>query len=191
MMKAIPYILLLPLALIVLFTQCEKEPDHVSITDDAFLNALIEEGVDTNGDGIISLAEAEAVISLDVYRENISDLTGIELFVNLEALFCSRNQLTSLNVSNNTALTRLWCGWNQLTSLDVSNNTALTDLFCGNNQLTSLDISNNMQLHFLKLEEMPSLYEVCVWELPFPTEEIWVFDTTGSPNVYFTTECSK
>ena len=253
MKNAIPYLLLLPLALIVLFTQCEKEHNPVNIPDDAFLNALIEEGVDTNGDGIISHAEAEAVISLDVYGENISDLTGIELFVNLVALFCGGNQLSSLNVSNNTALTQLWCGQNQLTSLDVSNNTALIDLICANNQLTSLDVSNNTALerlscstnqltsldvsnntaltelscgsnqlssldvsfnaalHFLDcsynqltsldvsnitalewldISEMPSLYEVCVWVVPFPPEGVLV-NTTGSPNFYFTTECSK
>ena len=40
------------------------------------------------------------------------------------------NQLTSLDVSNNTALTYLDCGNNQLTSLDVSNNTALEYLYC-------------------------------------------------------------
>jgi hypothetical protein len=37
---------------------------------------------------------------------------------------------------------------------------------------------------------MPSLGEVCVWELPFPPEGMTVH-TTGSPNVYFTTECSQ
>jgi hypothetical protein len=73
-MKTTFKILLFLLALIVLFTQCEKDPEP-NIPDDAFLNALIEEGVDTNGDGIISPAEAEAVISLDVYRENISNQT--------------------------------------------------------------------------------------------------------------------
>ncbi len=52
-MKTVLKLLLLPLALIILFTQCEKEPEPVNIPDDAFLNALIEEGVDTNGDGEI------------------------------------------------------------------------------------------------------------------------------------------
>jgi len=42
----------------------------------------------------------------------------------------------------------------------------------------------------LDISEMPSLYEVCVWTLPFPPEGFLVF-TSGSPNVYFTTECSK
>ena len=50
-MKAVLKLLLLPLALIVLFTQCEKEPafnpdEPVDTPDQAFLIALIEEGVD-------------------------------------------------------------------------------------------------------------------------------------------------
>ena len=59
----------------------------------------------------------------------------------MTTLNCSRNQLTSLDVSNNTALEKLPCYGNQLTSLDVSNNTALTYLTCYNNPLTSLDLS--------------------------------------------------
>jgi len=42
----------------------------------------------------------------------------------------------------------------------------------------------------LGLRGMPSLYKVCVWEMPFPPANVSV-DTTGSPNVYFTTDCNK
>ena len=103
MMKTIPYVLLLPLALIVLFTQCEKEPDFdpyepVDTPDHAFLNALIEEGVDTNGDGEISMGEAAAITSLDISEDSISDMTGIEKFVNLDTLLCYSNQISSLDV---------------------------------------------------------------------------------------------
>ena len=73
----------------------------------------------------------------------------IGFFRNLKTLYCNSNQLTSLDVSNNTALTRLDCYRNQLTSLDVSNNTALTRLDCYSNQLTSLDVSNNTALTHL------------------------------------------
>ena len=52
------------------------------------------------------------------------------------------NQLTNLDVSQNTALTDLDCYSNQLTSLDVSQNTALTYLYCDNNQLTCLNVKN-------------------------------------------------
>ena len=61
-------------------------------------------------------------------------------------LYCDGNQLTSLDVSQNTALTKLDCRGNQLTSLDVSQNTALTKLDCFSNQLTSLDVSQNTAL---------------------------------------------
>ena len=103
-MKAIPYVLLLPLALIVLFTQCEKEEPFVKITDNNFLNALIELGIDTDGDGKISPAEAETVTFLDVRRNSISELTGIAAFVNLDTLKCMSNDITRLDLSDNTAL---------------------------------------------------------------------------------------
>ena len=77
-----------------------------------------------------------------------NQLTSLDVSKNtaLTELSCEGNQLTSLDVSKNTALTKLYCNGNQLTSLDVSNNTALTDLECSGNQLTSLDVSNNTAL---------------------------------------------
>ena len=45
---------------------CPKDTMIVSIPDTAFLYALIDEGVDINGDSLISYAEAEDVIILDV-----------------------------------------------------------------------------------------------------------------------------
>ena len=61
-------------------------------------------------------------------------------------LDCERNQLTSLDISKNTALTSLSCGYNQLTSLDISKNTTLTELDCAFNLLISLDVTKNTAL---------------------------------------------
>ena len=95
----------------------------------------------------------------------------IGFFRNLEKLYCSENNLTSLDISNNPNLTELSCSdngitsldisnnhkltWvnlynNQLTSLDISNNTELEDLYCSSNQLTSLDVSNNTHLRIIQ-----------------------------------------
>jgi Leucine-rich repeat (LRR) protein len=191
-MNAIFRVLFLVLALTLLFTQCdilEPEPD-VNIPDEAFLNALIDLGIDANGDGAISPSEAEEIPHIDVSDRGISDMTGIEAFINLERLLCWKNQLTSLDVSQNTALTDLYCAFNQLTSLNVSKNTALTVLHCFSNPLTSLDISNNSSLKNIQLRDMPSLNEVCVWEMPFPPDGVEV-DIANSPNINFTTDCSK
>ena len=43
-------------------------------------------------------------------------------------------------------------GFNQLTSLDLSKNTALTDLDCHYNKLTSLDVSKNSALAWLSCD---------------------------------------
>ena len=64
------------------------------------------------------------------------------MITSLNILRCTDNQLTALDVSENTALTKLDCCFNKLTALDVSKNTALISLSCVRNQLTSLDLSN-------------------------------------------------
>ena len=76
---------------------------------------------------------------------------------------------------------------NGLGSINVA---ILKYLYCEYNQLTEVDVSYNTGLYHLYLTYMPSLEQVCVWEIPFPPEGIHV-DTTGSPNVNFTIECNK
>jgi|GEM_PF-317731 len=154
------------------YTSSLPPPCIVNIPDANFKAYLVgNTAINTNGDTEIQCDEATAFTGLiDCFNQNISDLTGIEAFVNitelhcyynplgsldlsnntaLEVLYCENSQLSSLDLSNNTALEVLYCENNQLTSLDVSNNTALIDLYCENNQLTSLDVSNNTALIWL------------------------------------------
>ena len=104
--------------------------------------------IDSNYDGEIDYIEAFLVSDLQINYSTISNLSGIEYFVNLGHLECNNNLLTSLNLSSNTALTYLYCPYNQLTNLEVSSNTALTYLYCATNLLTSLDISSNINLEY-------------------------------------------
>ena len=121
---------------------------NVFIPDTNFKAALVgDTAINTNADSEIQVSEAAAYTgSISVPNLGISDLTGIEAFVNLNQLLCPNNQLSSLNVSSNIALSDLACGNNQLTSLNVSNNTALYYLDCSFNQITNLDVSNNVNL---------------------------------------------
>ena len=105
--------------------------------------------IDTNGDGEIQVVEAEAIKYLSLQYSTISDLTGIEAFVNLQTLYCHNNQLTSLDITQNTQLRVLHCFNNQLTSLDFTQNPEFLDLNCYGNQLTSLDFTQNPQLKYL------------------------------------------
>ena len=108
-----------------------------------------DEPIDANNDGKISYAEAEKVEYIDASVLGISDMSELHYFPNLKYLNCFENELTSLDVSKNTALEELYCDYNKLTSLDVSKNTALKELICSRNQLTSLDVSKNTALKYL------------------------------------------
>ena len=127
--------------------------DSTNFPDDTF-RAYVSSNFDTDSDGSLSQTEMDAVTAIRVSGTSstpntVADLTGIEYFTKLETLNCIYNQLTSLNVSKNTALKTIYCYRNQLTSLDVSKNTALEYLNCQYNQLTSLDVSNNTALEHL------------------------------------------
>ncbi|MDR2206077.1 MAG: T9SS type A sorting domain-containing protein, partial [Flavobacteriaceae bacterium] len=78
-------------------------------------------------------------------------LTSLDVSQNtaLQILACPYNQLTDLDISKNTALTHLNCSMNQLTALDVNKNADLNILECYYNQLTNLDISKNTTLYNL------------------------------------------
>ena len=113
--------------------------NETNFPDANFRNYLFAQ--DYGQDGILTEEEVRNITHIEVMEMQISSLQGIEFFTTLIFLSCRYNQLTSLDVSQNTALTQLYCDYNQLTSLDVSHNTALTLLSCSKNQLTSLDVS--------------------------------------------------
>lgn len=117
----------------------------VNIPDVNFKNALLNHFpvIDINNDGEIQISEAIAYTgTLNVENQNIADMTGIEAFVNITFLRCSNNQITQLDISNNTNLNTLYANVNQLTSFDASNNLNLINLNLSNNLLTQLNIAN-------------------------------------------------
>lgn len=120
----------------------------VNIPDVNFKNALLNHSpaIDTNNDGIICQDEAEAITNLDVSNKNISDLTGVEAFINLTALNCGSNNLTNIDLSNNTDLTILNIRENNFSSIDLSQLTDLVVLSAFGNSLTTIDVSNNLLL---------------------------------------------
>jgi hypothetical protein len=107
--------------------------------------------IDTNGNGEIEISEALPITYLDINGAQISDLTGIGNFVNLEILFAYTNQLTNVDLSALTQLNTLLLNQNELNSLDVSMLPELYELqFKGSPQFTTLDVSQNPQLTVLE-----------------------------------------
>ena len=134
-------------------TAASGDTDFTAQFDEAFAKELQKQGIIADAEHITpeDMEKIAAITSLDVAGDyynpgTLTSLQGIEYFESLTGLDCSYNQLTSLDLSRNTALTELRCDYNQLPSLDVSRNTALTALYCNNNQLTELDVRQNTAL---------------------------------------------
>ncbi|MFH1743566.1 MAG: hypothetical protein ABIH23_31570 [bacterium] len=114
---------------------------------DPNFRAVVEVFVGVRPGGEFTAEQAAAKTGmLNCSHRQVSDMTGLGYFTGVTRIDCSYNQITSLEVSQNTALTFLMCGGNQLTNLDISRNTLLERLSCFDNQLTSLDVSQNTLL---------------------------------------------
>ena len=131
---------------------CRLSAAWPRIGNTAFIKAVDTQcGWTVEPDGTVKLtpenrAAMAAVTELLLDGKKLTDLSGIEYFTGLTALNCSRNNLTSLDLSGSLALTTLWCHMNNLTELDMSDCLALTTLDCSANSLTSLDLSGCLAL---------------------------------------------
>jgi hypothetical protein len=121
------------------------------IPDSNFEQALIDANIDSDGlNGSILNSDAQQIIGqLDVSYRNIDDLTGIEAFINIETLDCRGNNLTTLNLSQNTQLIAFSASYNNLTDINLNNIQSLQSIDINNNQLDSLDCSSHPQLYYL------------------------------------------
>ena len=125
----------------------------VNIPDANFKNKLLNYSpiIDTNNDNEIQESEAVAYNgSLSVTANNISNLTGIEAFINITELNCAYNNLSILNLSQNSSLVTLRCNSNELTNLDLSQNVNLINLYCTSNELTAINVSQCISLEILR-----------------------------------------
>ncbi|BDD11392.1 hypothetical protein FUAX_38240 (plasmid) [Fulvitalea axinellae] len=141
-----------------------------AISDENFELALIELGHDDVKDGRVLTSTAEKVTELNLFRKEITSLSGIHAFkaltsliashnsisqvdlshnLNLKTLKVDNNQLSTIEVSMLTKLERLDLSINQIQSIDLSKNTALTSANFYGNQLSAIDLSNNTALTFI------------------------------------------
>lgn len=163
---------------ILLFT-CFAQGQIINFPDVQFKNKLLSASttnataldvngnsvmIDSNADNEIDINEAQAIYELNVSSSSITDLTGLENFINLirleinlndistfdgtaftnlEYLNFSNNNLTSTNLTGLSNLQIFWAHGNPFSTIDVSSLSSLNLLdisYCDN--LTGLDVSN-------------------------------------------------
>ncbi|MAZ55461.1 MAG: hypothetical protein CMP54_00460, partial [Flavobacteriales bacterium] len=154
--------------------------DLTYVPDDNFEQRLIDLFFDDVLDDYVLTENISSVEELYINNSNISDLTGLEDFINLKTLNCNFNpDLLSLDLSNNTELisissNQIWgiengsleyinvsncsnletltCLHSQVTSVDVSDSPNLIVLNIGHNLINSIDISNNILLETIIID---------------------------------------
>ena len=155
----------------------QTKPDPLPIESTFFPDAVflnyVKDHADSDHDGFLCKEELEAVTEVDLFmEERLASVSGIEFFPNLVKLTCCSTGLTSLDLSNNTALEYLNCGLchireidlagctdlkvlhcelNELHTTDVSGLPVLEDLWCEVDDLSELDLSHNPALRELRI----------------------------------------
>jgi Leucine-rich repeat (LRR) protein len=131
--------------------------------EDVLSEALLQQGLDKNGDGIISQEEIATLQDLDLSGKGISSIYGLEYAAALKTLDISNN-----NIKDITVLSRL----SYLKELDADNNSivdisplvgaeGLSVLYARNNQISDikcLDFFKNLQAVYLSGNPIKETY---------------------------------
>ena len=132
----------------------------VTIPDATFKYKLVNHVplIDLNLDGEIQFNEAEIFngtmnISYDASDPDyITDVTGLEVFINLEEFIASYQNIQSIDLSENTALKLFNASGNEFTSLEFSNHPMLESIQSNYGELTTLDVSGAPNLIYLNAQ---------------------------------------
>lgn len=109
--------------------------------------------LDTNKDGVCQ--EEEQITSFDdIVKVDVSS-RQVVLYGDYEALLCSGNELTAIDLSSHPQLTQLYCDKNEIATLTLPTNTSLETLSCVENKLSRLDLSQCSKLKKLLLSYNP------------------------------------
>lgn len=136
----------------------------VDIPDANFLQALIDEGVDTNGDGVIQVSEAQDIRDLTFQYYQFASMEGLHEFENLETLFISGvSSLAEVNLEGFSALKLVQIqnshdvisitlnALSSLTTLRINYNLALTSISVSNSGKCDVTIDANRLLEQLQI----------------------------------------
>lgn len=149
----------------------DVEINETNFPDEGFRQFVAQ--YDENGDGILQVAELEAVTEMECHDANVANMIGIKYFTNLTSLtsFCHElenldltgctnletllvaeafDTFESLDVSSCTNLRKLMCFMClELDSLNVSGCTKLESLICAHTGVEELDVSSLTNLRRL------------------------------------------
>ena len=95
--------------------------------DEVFGQYLLQ--FDADGDGVLSVAEIEAIDGIDVQGMGIKSLEGIGYLTAIKELNCRDNSIETLDLHGLTELEIMRCGNNSLAVLDLGGLTNLAEAY--------------------------------------------------------------
>ena len=108
------------------------------------------------GNQVLTEEKARQIEALDVSDDNIKEvlgdrapitsIRGIRYLKYVKDLNCSGQELTTLNLEQNSRVEKLDCAGNQLTDLWLRTGNSLRYLYCSSNKFTALDLSKSAEL---------------------------------------------
>lgn len=120
---------------------------------DSSFRAYVEQTIDTDGNKSLSAEEIANTTYINVRSRGIKNLKGIEKFTSLKTLNCGGNELTAVDVKDNTELESLDASNNKLTSVDLSSNKSLRTLSVEGNLIQSVKLDANSALETLDVSK--------------------------------------
>ena len=138
-----------------IFFEIDQNAARTYVPDDNFEQALIDLGYDDVLDDYVLTSNISNIYNIDLSDRGIEDAAGIENFITLSELYIHRNNLTNIDLSQNTNLFILWLFDNELESLDISDNLNLNYLFAELNNITEIDVSKNLNLVHIAISANP------------------------------------
>jgi len=152
------------------------------------------------------------VISIIANNSGLTDLTGLEVFNNLDTLkvdnntlnaldtisfpllttlSAANNNLTSVDLSENAALTNIQLAGNSLTEIDISNCLELDKIILNGNKLTSIDFTNNIKLTYLNFGDNPLTNPTMLdFSMLIELKELWIWNLGIAPDKLTTLDVS-
>ncbi|WGD34551.1 T9SS type B sorting domain-containing protein [Olleya sp. YS] len=149
------------------------------IPDANFEQELINQGIDTNGlNGNILDADAQAINTLNLAGNAISDITGISAFVNLTSLDLGTNPVIDVDLSALVLLTEFTTDDNDaLNSIDFTQNILLEMIFLESNfttpgdpPITVIDLSQNINLIEIDIDNLRNVTDLILPITPTLTD---------------------
>lgn len=131
-----------------IFTTDKKVGSEITLTIDAKEADKKDVWVDLNNNGVYD-SGTDVRLSATTAKYRLQGNT-VRVYGKVTLLKCDRNEVTSLDVTRNTALERLDMSHNKIKEVNLRNNAQLTYLKVSNLPLVGLDLTANKKLKELR-----------------------------------------